>query len=131
MNTNKNNKFKPVLAYCISTVCITVLLAALGRALLRSFYLLLSFDEQFCAIFKQIRFAEMRSPLLLLAVLSFLSVLFVAALWRRGKRAVTVILSIAVFLILFLLSVWLTRVNGIMFGDVVSSLIPLILGGAI
>ena len=93
--------------------------------------LLAPVDAQFSAIFAQIADAVMRPPLLLLLTLSLLYVWGAGALWCRRRRKTAVVLGLLCWIILFLLAVYMTRVNNIRFGDVITSLVGMALKGGL
>lgn len=94
---------------------------------LRGLHLALAFDAQFSAIFAQIAAAPMRPPLLLALALA----LAAAATTARLGRGWQIALAVVGGLLLWLLCLALTRVNGVYFGDVLRTLIPLLAGGGL
>ncbi len=119
--------------YLVSSVLLTLMLSLLSRLFLRGLYLLLGFDAQFSAIFKQITDASMVSPFLLLLLFSFLSLFCIGWLRTHGKggRVLAALSAICLTVPGFVLAVCCTRVNGVLFGDVLRSLIPLLRSGAL
>jgi hypothetical protein len=115
-----------------AAVLVCLLCSAAAQLLLRNLYRFLSFDQRFPAIFAQIRTAEMLPPAVLL-FLSALAVGLLGALCRNGRVAPGVFVPVAVLAALLLpaLAVLLTRVNGILFSDVLFSLIRLLSSGVL
>lgn len=117
-----------------------ILLAAIAAAsvvlfsqvLLRNLYLLLSSNDQFFAIFAQIRRAPMWPPLLAVLILSSAVSAMVTLLWRKRRlRFLAVIAGVFSWLLVLGTTIMLTRVNGIRFGDVLFSLLDLMEKGGL
>ncbi len=85
-------------------------------------------DETFTAIFSQLEDARVLPPWLLLLTLSATSALGLKTL-SRHHQTVAVLLGIFVFLLLSVLAVLLSTVNGILVADVLFSLINVLLKG--
>ncbi len=120
-------------------MAVAALTAALSSAaaqlFLRNFYLVLSFDAEFSAIFAQIASpeAKMSAPFVLCFLLSVLLCAALYLLWHKGVwgKILTVMLGFVSFLLLCTGAILLTRVNGVMFLDVVLSLVPLLTSGVL
>lgn len=103
-----------------------------AQVLLRNLSALLSFDETFSAIFAQIATADMTSPALLMAALSVCMAILLHRLWQKKRlRFVAVLTGALLWLLLFFLTVLLTRVNGIRFCDVLFSLLDVLQKGGL
>lgn len=101
---------------------LTLILAA--QLLLRNIAAFLSSEPQLQAIFAQIRTAQMSSPVLLTGLLSFLYWFAVCKFCKKNVSRVFAILGgLLLWLLLWIVSVALTRVNGILFWDVLTSLL--------
>lgn len=99
--------------------------------LLSNLYRFLSFDPQFYAIFAQIADANMMPPILPVLILSCLYCRLGDRLTAKGVggRITAVAVGIAVWLLLLVGSLLLTKVNRILFGDVLFSLLDLLQSG--
>ncbi len=126
---------KAILRLVAVSALLTALFCVSGQLFLRNFYRLLEFDENFCGIFKQISLSEvtMVSPLLTVTIAVLLSCFAICSLWQGGafKKTAAIILTALLALLITVLSVMLTRVNGVMFVDVVRTLVPLLTSGAL
>ncbi len=98
------------------------------RLLLRNLGALLAFDGQFSAIFAQTAGAQMRSPTVLVFLLAW--GLF-ALLQRCCRRWVKALLGAGGLIVLWVLMLRLTQVNGVAFGDVLLSLVPVLMSGVL
>lgn len=109
----------------------TATIILVTRLLLSNLYRFLIFDPQFHAIFAQIADAPMVPPVLLLLPLSCLYCLLGAHLAAKGTggRVTTILVGIVVWLVLLIGSVLLTKVNRILFGDILFSLLTLLKSG--
>ena len=109
---------------CLWAVAFGVLWALCARLLLQNLYRFLEFDPTFYGIFRQLRGAQIRPPMVLLT----LGALGLAwALGRLKERKVLRILIVALlWLVMALAVLLLTRVNGIRFGDVLFSLLDVL-----
>ncbi len=109
--------------------------SVISHLILRNFYRFLEFDQQFYLIFKQISSSDTQISTPLVPSFFILFILFFALtlLWQKGKawRVLAVFSGTFFVLVLFVASILLTRVNGIMFLDVVLSLVPLLVSGAL
>ncbi len=112
---------------------IGLLSICLGHILLRNIYYLFSSSSEFYYIFKQINSSKMNTSLLCLFLLIFPSTCGLHKLWNKNQKfhILVIILAIFAFIIILTLSVLITKVNNIMFIDILSSLIPLIKKGVI
>lgn len=125
----QNKTILPIAGLSLALTAIAVLCA---QILLRNLSALLAFDETFSAIFAQIAIADMKSPVLLVLALSAGAATLLHCLWRRKRlRFVTALFGALLWLLLFLLSVLLTRVNGIRFCDVLFSLLDVLQKGGL
>jgi len=122
---------KPIYKTVLRAVGIGTLALLCARLLLRNLGPVLSFDPQFSAIFSQIATAKMTSPVLLLGALALGAAYGIQCLRGRKHRILAIMLGIMSFLILFVLSLLLTRVNGIRFVDVLVSLIDVLQKGGL
>lgn len=105
-----------------ATSALTLTLAA--QLLLRNIAAFLSSEPQLQAIFAQIRTAQMSSPVLLTGLLSFLYWFAVCKFCKkRVSRVFAILGGLLLWLLLWIGSVALTRVNGILFWDVLTSLL--------
>lgn len=103
-----------------------------ARLLLRNLSWLLSFDETFSAIFAQIATAAMDAPIVLLFALAAGVAALLGYLWqKKSRRFAPVLLGVLAWLVLFVLAVLLTRVNGIRFCDVLFSLLDVLQKGGL
>ena len=103
---------------------LTLALSMTARLLLRNLalFLYLAAEEQFAAIFSQLRTADIRMPILLLYALS-LAYCFPAA---KLKRWSAILIGLPVLLIMLTFALYASSVNGILFGDVLLSLADVI-----
>ncbi len=97
---------------------------------LRNLYRFLEFDPVFCAIFAQISDAHILPPVLGALILAVLIVLTASWLWRKSRIA-ALLAGTLLGLCLLAVTVLFSRVNGIVFCDVVSSLLPLLESGVL
>lgn len=118
------------IAALVSASVMTLTAAVTARLLLCHISLFLSFDEQFGAIFAQIRDGALKSPVLVLMAIAF------PAAWGLRKmgeckrwRIPAGILWTLLWLLLLISALLLTRVNGIRFGDVLVSLLDILQKG--
>ena len=119
---------------CLLFGAIMTATAALASWLLLSnLYRFLTFDPQFHAIFAQISDAPMVPPVLLLLLLSCLYCLLGTRLAAKGTggRVAAILIGIIVWLLLLVGSILLTKVNRILFGDVLFSLLDLLKSGVL
>ncbi len=126
-------KYKKWIPPLLILLFATVLSAAAGQLFLRNLFRFLSFDAAFSGIFRQISDAAMVSPLIALLLFSAGVTIPVRKLWS-GKlpgRVLSILLCLLAVLLLFVLSVLFTRVNGVLFWDVVRTLIPLLMEGVL
>ena len=125
----QNKTILPIAGLSLALTAIAVLCAQL---LLRNLGPLLSFDGIFSAIFAQIATADMTSPMLPVLVLSAATAILLHRLWQKKRmRFVTALFGVLLWLLLFLLSILLTRVNGIRFCDVLFSLLDVLQKGGL
>lgn len=99
----------------------------MARLLIRHLYIFLSAEPQFSAIFAQLRTASMGTPLWLLAPAYAVS--YPAVKLRRVCAPASVILCVVLWLALLLGALYFTAVNGVLFGDVVVSLLDVLQKG--
>ena len=111
----------------------TSTIALASWLILSNLYRFLSFNPQFGDIFAQIADAPMVPPILPVLILSCLYCLLGSRLAIKGTggRLTTVLVGIPVWLLLLIGSILLTKVNHILFGDVLFSLIDLLRSGAL
>lgn len=122
---------KTILSVVGLSLALTAAAVLCAQVLLRNLSALLAFDETFSAIFAQIATADMESPVLM-APLSVGMAILLCRLWQKKRlRFVTVLLGALLWLLLFFLTVLLTRVNGIRFCDVLFSLLDVVQKGGL
>ncbi len=111
----------------------TSTIALASWLILSNLYRFLSFNPQFGDIFAQIADAPMAPPILPVLIPSCLYCLLGSRLATKGKggRLTTVLVGIPVWLLLLIGSILLTKVNHILFGDVLFSLIDLLRSGVL
>ncbi len=112
----------------------SVLASITTQLILRNIYMFLAFDEHFFKIFKQLSTANMHTPVLLITLISYIFAwVFFAIRKRESIRAK--IFSIAIIILslplTLTISLYFTKVNDILFSDVVRSLIPLLESGVL
>ena len=123
---------KTILSVAGLSLALTAAAVLCAQVLLRNLSALLSFDETFSAIFAQIATADMTSPVLLMAALSVGMAMLLCHLWRKKRlRFVAVLAGVLLWLVLYLLAVLLTRVNGVRFCDVLFSLLDVLQKGGL
>ena len=105
----------------------TAVVSAAADLLLRNVSLFLPQGGQLAAIFSQLRHAEIRPPVLLLFPLSF-AYCFLTARW---KRPAAVIVGLFAAVALLALGLYAASVNGILFGDVLRSLLDALRKGGL
>ena len=87
-----------------------------ARLLIRHLYIFLSAEPQFAAIFAQLRTAKMGIPLWLLG--PAYAVAYPAVKLRRICAPAAAILCVVFWVVLLVAALYVTSVNGILFGDV-------------
>ncbi len=124
---------KGLCAHLLPTLLAVAGASVFGQLILRNFYRFLAFDETFSSIFSQISGEKMTSPLVLLALSSFTETALFIFLWKKGRvmKVLAVFSAVVMAFLLLLAGLLFTKVNGVMFFDVVRTLVPLIEGGAI
>ncbi len=95
-----------------------------ARLLIRHLHVFLSAEPQFAAIFAQLRTARMGIPLWLLAPAYAVS--YPAVRLRRVCAPGAVILCAVFWVVLLVGALYFTAVNGILFGDVLVSLLEVL-----
>lgn len=95
-----------------------------ARLLIRHLYIFLSAEPQFAAIFAQLRTAKMGIPLWLLG--PAYAVAYPAVKLRRVCAPAAAILCVVFWVVLLVAALYVTSVNGILFGDVLLSLIEVL-----
>lgn len=103
--------------------------AVTAQLVLQNLFVFLSFDPQFSAIFAQIQEADMSTPVLMLSVISFLFCL--PMIKKCRNKTIMAVSSFVFWVLLTVLAVLLTTVNGILFWDVLISLLELMRKGGI
>ena len=106
---------------------LTLALSAAVCLLLRNISAFLTPGTQFAAIFSQLRTAEIRPPFILLYVLSA-AYCFPASRWKRPAAAAV---GLPAALLLLVLGMMAASVNGILFGDVLRSLLDVVSKGGL
>ncbi len=114
----------------LATAGLYALAVLFSQLALRNLYRFLEFDPTFCAIFAQISDAQILPPVLLALFVAGVAVWAAAVLWRRSTIA-AVLAGGLLGLVLLAFTVLFSRVNGIVFYDVISSLLPLLESGAL
>ncbi len=123
-------KCRPWLRKCIHTALVCGVCIALSQLLLRNLWLFLRFDPTFSAIFAQIRDACILPPMVTTLLLSAATVISYG--WLRPRSLPLAVFSACILLLLLTtLCILFSRVNGVVFFDVVSSLLPLLESGAL
>ncbi|MBQ2756399.1 MAG: hypothetical protein IJF27_06970 [Oscillospiraceae bacterium] len=112
---------------------LTVAVAAAGsQLLLRNISEFMGFDKTFQGIFAQIKDAQMHSPVLIAAGLSCVFWFWSLKSEKLSqKKWLLVLLGVAVAAVVMLISFFLTTVNGILFWDVLISLIKVFSKGGL
>lgn len=114
-------------AWCIAigaSVISVLFLTLAAQLLLRNIAAFLSSEPQLQAIFAQIRTVRMSSPVLLTGLLSFFYWFPVCKFCKKKiSRVFAILAGFIVGLLLLVVSVVLTRVNGIRFWDILLSLL--------
>lgn len=123
---------KKLLSICCLSAALTVGALLCAQILLRNLSGLLYFDETFSAIFAQIAMAPMDSPALLVLALAVGAAALLYHLWQKKRlRFVAALLGGFLWLAMFLVAVFLTRVNSIRFCDVLFSLLDVLQKGGL
>lgn len=119
---------------CLRVLLMTAMLgvSAMGAAALfvRYIYVFLASEPAFCAIFSQLRTAQLRGPFWLFVPTAALCA-WMLRLYQNGKRLGAVLLGIGCWMLLLLCAVFFMRVNGILFGDVLISLLEVLQKGGL
>ena len=117
---------------CVLTF-LTVITAVMGsQLLLRNVSEFMGFDKTFQGIFAQIKDAQMQSPVLIAAVpvcVFWFCTLKSEKLYQ--KKWLLALLAVAVTAVIMMISIFLTKVNGILFWDVFISLIKVFSKGGL
>lgn len=121
----------PCFAALLPAVAIALLAGLAGQLLPRHLSLFLSFDPQFAAIFSQLRQGKMVSDFVVLGLLAYLLSLLMTLLRRKLGRLLPAALAVVCFPLLCLLSALTTRVNGVLFWDIVVSLLDVLEKGGL
>ncbi len=112
----------------LGTACIMDrLLGETAELLLQNLWRILPAGD-FQDIFRQIDGADVSAPRLVLTPLCLLLFWGVSRLRRMGWRIFARVMGV---LLLLLGTLWTTAVNGVWFGDVAASLIPLLMRGVL
>lgn len=111
-------------------VLLWALALLIAGCLIRNLYCFLDAEPQFQAIFAQIQSAKLGYPLWLLLPQAALCVL-AWRLRRGGKKWSAGWVLLGGWLLIFLCALYFTRVNGILFGDVMVSLVQLLMKGGL
>lgn len=128
-NTERMFPVKKVLTspWCIAlgaAVAFALTLALTAQLLLRNIAAFLTSEPQLQAIFAQISTAQMSSPVLLTGLVSFLYWFAVCKFCKKKvSRIFAALGGLFLWLLLWIVSVVLTRINGIRFWDVLTSLL--------
>ena len=119
---------------CLRVLLMTAMLgvSAMGAAALfvRYIYVFLASEPAFCAIFSQLRTAQLRGPFWLCVPTAALCI-WMLRLYQNGKRLGAVLLGTGCWMLLLLCAVFFMRVNGILFGDVLISLLEVLQKGGL
>lgn len=123
---------KKWVAVLVPAFVLTVLATLSAQLLLRSFSLFLAFDPMFSRIFSQLRHGDMDTKVLLLWVAAYAFSLLMFSLQERKQRRLMFAAGMVVFfLVLTVAAMLLTCVNGILFGDIVVSLLDVLRKGGL
>ncbi len=115
--------FRHAMRILLPAALLTLVCAFAAQGMLRHLHRLPLLGEGFSAIFAQIERAPMHTPILPVFLLcAGLVWLFQRGGWRR-------LLALPLGLTVLLCALFLTRVNGIFFFDVVRTLVPALMGG--
>lgn len=111
----------------------TATIALFSWLFLSNLYHFLPFDPPFHAIFSQIADAPMTPPVLPILIFSCLYCLLGDRLSAKGRsgRVAAILIGIVVWLLLWVGAILLTKVNRILFGDVLFSLLDLLQSGVL
>lgn len=109
----------------ILTVVLWLVAAFAAALLICNISAFLSAEPQFQAIFAQLRHGHLGLPWWLLIPQGGLSLL-ILRLRRAGKPLAAVCAGVPLWLVLLLCTLYCTRVNGILFGDVMVSLVQVL-----
>ncbi len=120
---------KRLWALCIRAAALAGAGALCARLLLQNLYRFLTFDPTFYDIFAQIRDAAIRPPVAALT----LAAVGISCLADRmcGRKILRIFVCILLWLLLAIVGVLLTRVNGIRFADVLFSLLDVLRKGGL
>lgn len=129
----KKKRIMRVIYIVVFTIVLGSLVTATSQIFLRNFYQVISFDEKFSAIFKQISDAEMSSPVIAVITLSFVYGLVEMKFGYRspGGRILTITIFPFAWIILGIFSVCFTKINDILVLDIVISLLPVLWNGGL
>lgn len=113
------------IAAVLSAVALCALALLTAGLLICNLFRFLGGAPQFQTIFAQIRNARIGPPIWL--ILPQFGLCFAAQkLWQNGKKGLSGCVMAAGWLLMLLCALYFTRVNGILFGDVVLSLIQVL-----
>lgn len=121
---------KEWIAVAASAVLLSALALVTAGLLIRNLFCFLEALPQFQAIFAQIQDARLGIPLWLLLPQAALCML-AWRLWRCDRKAGGWCALVGGWLLILLCALYCTRVNGILFGDVVVSLIQVLMKGGL
>ena len=123
---------KTILSVAGLSLALTAAAVLCAQVLLRNLSALLSFDETFGTIFAQIADAPMSPPVAVTLLLSLGAAILLHRLWQKKPwRFAAALCGLGFGVLLFLLNVLLTRVNGIRFCDVLFSLLDVLEKGGL
>ena len=123
---------KKWIAALVPAFVLTAAAVILAQLLLRNFSLFLSFDPMFSRIFSQLRYGDMDTKAVLLCAAAYAFSLVMISLRERKRRRLMFAVGMAVFfLVLTVAAMLLTCVNGVLFGDIVVSLLDVLRKGGL
>ena len=111
-------------------VLLTALALIFTALLIRNVSVFLQAEPQFQAIFSQIRRAELGYPVWLMVPQGGICLL-ASWLWQRKKQLAGIAVLLGGGILMLLCALYFTRVNGILFGDVMVSLVQVLMKGGL
>lgn len=111
-------------------VLLTALALIFAALLIRNISVFLQAEPQFQAIFAQIRGAELGYPVWMVIPQGIICLLALW-LWQRKKRLAGIVMVLGGGILMLLCALYFTRVNGILFGDVMVSLVQVLMKGGL
>lgn len=118
------------IAVSVTSVLLWALAQLIAGCLIRNLYCFLDSEPQFQAIFAQIQNAKLSCPVWLLIPQVLVCVL-AGKLWRGGRKWGAGGVLLLGWLLILICALYFTGVNGILFGDVVVSLVQVLMKGGL